>query len=124
MSGREKSAQGSFSGATWPLVARAQHAAMPVIGLLSAAELQADAFRLAAFREGLKETGYIEGRNVVFEHRSADDHYDRLPALAAEFVRSRVWSNCQFLATDSFRLITIHNWQSFVCPTHVERTSL
>jgi hypothetical protein len=52
--------------------------------------LEADAFRLAAFREGLRETGYVEGRNVAFEQRSADNHYDRLPALAAEFVQSQV----------------------------------
>jgi putative tryptophan/tyrosine transport system substrate-binding protein len=85
----------------WPIAARAQQPAMPVIGLLSAAPLEADAFRLAAFREGLKETGYVDGRNVAFEHRSADNHYDRLPGLAAEFVRSRVAIIAAFGATGS-----------------------
>jgi putative tryptophan/tyrosine transport system substrate-binding protein len=76
--------------AAWPLTTRAQQAAVPLIGLLSASTLEADAFRLAAFRQGLGEAGYVEGHNVALEQRSADDHYDRLPALAAELVRSRV----------------------------------
>jgi putative tryptophan/tyrosine transport system substrate-binding protein len=86
----------------WPLGARAQQAAMPVIGLLSATTVEADdAFRLAAFREGLKETGYIEGRNVAFEHRGADNHYDRLQTLATELVQSRVAVIVAFGATAS-----------------------
>jgi len=87
--------------AAWPLAARAQQAAMPVVGVLSAAPSAADTFRLAAFREGLKEAGYVEGRNVAFEQRSADDHYDRLPALAAELVQSRVAIIVAFGATAS-----------------------
>jgi putative ABC transport system substrate-binding protein len=85
----------------WPLAARAQQPTIPVVGLLSASTLEADAFRLAAFREGLRETGYVEGRNVTFDQRSADDHYDRLPALAAEFVQSRVAIIVAFGATAS-----------------------
>jgi putative ABC transport system substrate-binding protein len=79
-----------LSGAAWPLAARAQQAPMPVIGVLSVEMSEADAMRMAAFREGLKETGYVEGRDVTFEYRSAANHYDRLPALAAELVRSQV----------------------------------
>jgi putative tryptophan/tyrosine transport system substrate-binding protein len=78
------------SATVWPLAARAQQAAMPVVGLLGAGGFEADAFRVAAFREGLKETGYVEGRNVAIEYRNADGHYDRLSALAAELVRSQV----------------------------------
>jgi putative tryptophan/tyrosine transport system substrate-binding protein len=77
------------AAAAWPLAARAQHATIPVIGFLSGGSQQSDAWRLAAFRRGLKETGYIEGRNVVSEFRWAHDQYDRLPALAAELARSQ-----------------------------------
>ena len=72
------------AAATWPVTARAQQPAMPVIGFLSSGSRQFDALRLAAFRRGLSEIGYVESRNVASEYRSAEDHYDRLPALAAE----------------------------------------
>src|ERR1700681_185867 len=71
---------------TWPSAARAQQAALPVVGFLGSGSLQSDAFRLAAVRQGLTESGYVEGRNVAFEYRWAEDHYERLPALAAELV--------------------------------------
>ena len=77
------------AAAAWPLAAWAQQA-MPVIGFLSTGSPQSDVFRLAAIRQGLLEAGYVEGRNFVFEHRWAEDQYERLPALAAELVRRGV----------------------------------
>jgi putative tryptophan/tyrosine transport system substrate-binding protein len=77
------------TAAAWPLAARAQPA-MPVIGFLSIASPTAFATRLPAFGKGLKEEGYIEGRNVAVEFRWAGDQDDRLPALAAELVRRQV----------------------------------
>jgi putative tryptophan/tyrosine transport system substrate-binding protein len=71
-------------------VANAQQSAMPVIGWLGSASPAPYANRVAAFRQGLKETGYVEGRNVEIEFRWADGHYDRLPALASELIGLRV----------------------------------
>ena len=76
--------------AAWPLVARAQQPAMPIVGLLGAGSAESDAFRLAAVRQSLIEAGYVEGRNVAFEYRGAENHYERLPALAAELVHRNV----------------------------------
>src|SRR6516225_4562107 len=76
--------------AAWPLVAGAQHAATPVVGVLNAVSSVGHARELAGFRQGLNEGGYVEGRNVVIENRSADGQYERLPALAADLVRRRV----------------------------------
>jgi putative ABC transport system substrate-binding protein len=70
------------SAAVWPLVARAQHPAMPVIGFLSSRS----AHLLAAFRRGLAENGFVEGQNVAIEYRWAQGEYDRLTAQAAELV--------------------------------------
>src|SRR3954462_5321935 len=76
--------------AVWPLVGRAQQKSMPVIGYLGSQSAEQWAGRLRAFRQGLAETGYVEGQNVAIEYRWAEGHYDRFPAFAADLVRREV----------------------------------
>jgi len=76
--------------AAWPVVARAQQAPMPVVGLLIAGTQEGFAHLMAAFRRGLSETGFVEGQNMAIEYRWANNDPNQLPELAADLVRRRV----------------------------------
>ncbi len=77
----------SGAAAAWPLASPAQQSVMPVIGYVGTGSRETDAFRLLSFHQGLSESGYVEGRNVLIEYRWAEGHNDRLPAIMAELVR-------------------------------------
>ena len=78
------------SAAALPLASRAQQSTMPVVGFLNGASPQSYEHQIAAFRDGLKDGGFVEGRNVAIEYRWAEGHYDRLPAMAADLVNRKV----------------------------------
>jgi putative tryptophan/tyrosine transport system substrate-binding protein len=81
---------GLGGAAAWPLAARAQRPALPVIGIVNVGSADASAGAVAAFRKGLGDTGYVEGQNVTVEYHWLEGQYDRLPALMADLVRRRV----------------------------------
>jgi putative ABC transport system substrate-binding protein len=76
--------------AGWPLAARAQQPAMPVVGIINAGSPETSVSRVTAFRQGLGELGYVEGQNVTIDYRWAEGRYDRYPELVADLIRRKV----------------------------------
>src|SRR5215813_9417300 len=88
--GRRKFLATLGGAAAWPLAARAEQAAVPVVGFINLGVADASANRVAAFRKGLSEAGYAEGQNVIVEYHWLEGHYERVPAVLADLVRRRV----------------------------------
>jgi putative ABC transport system substrate-binding protein len=82
---------GGAAAAAWPLAARAQQPAMPIVGFVEGRSAEATVRQAATFRKSLSETGYVEGQNVMVEYHWLDGQYDRLPALMADLVRAVAW---------------------------------
>src|SRR5262245_24499364 len=78
------------AAASWPPAARAQQAAMPVVGFLRSTPASGFTYIIDAFRQGLNDSGFVEGKSVAIEYRWADNHLDQLPGLAADLVRKQV----------------------------------
>jgi putative ABC transport system substrate-binding protein len=87
---RRKFIAGLGSAVAWPVVARAQQPALPMVGFVDAGSTESSAGYVAAFRKGLGETGYVEGQNVAVEYHWLEGQFERLPALLADLVRRRV----------------------------------
>jgi putative ABC transport system substrate-binding protein len=88
--GRRELVAGLGGTAVWPLAARAQQPALPVVGFLNPGSSVATRYQAMAFAQGMSQTGYVEGRNVAVEYRWANGQYDQLPAIAADLVRRQV----------------------------------
>jgi putative tryptophan/tyrosine transport system substrate-binding protein len=102
------------AAATWPLAVDAQQSSMPVIGFLYPGSADGIASRLRAFRQGLKEIGYIEGENVAVDYRWAENDLDRLPVLAAELARRQVAVIVATGPPDALRstqAAPVHQWE-------------
>jgi putative ABC transport system substrate-binding protein len=111
--------------AAWPLAARGQQAALPVVGFLSSSSSIVTTKRIASFSQGLSETGYLAGRDVRIEPRLAEGQYDRLPSLAADLVTRRVnliaalappAAFAAKAATTSSPITTEVSWCKIACP--------